>query len=1477
MKRIRTVITTDLNQYVLELCKDDKDLYDILDYCAISAIRKSKLSQVQQMDYAKALIGYTQMWRSGKADTQSILSSTLPAMLRVGGGDLPNQLELLKNLDILVLRLIARNISGVSLMQRSIPDLCDSVRMSAPALNAVLLLGANIAAKGIDPRHPVGIGARACHVVAGNDNEALVKLLTALGEFALNVDNYGIGGFYPLLTGLQAMSEHYVGDAEAFIEAINELFEFCLLLQQQGMTPYQTVEYGITAAFNNLSENQSIRDAILPLARAQAERGFDPHLLLFEGVGNLLNANEYMVDRSLTAMFKAIGNGADIGPFMGYTSGIIWGLSSIDGFTADMVMDLFEENLALAVVINNGDFQPLLTFRYAMQHILRYPKLSPAITRHTMNLARRLAEAAIDPGPVLEHGYGMVMWKYEPDEAGHRQIMDASLELIDLGYSPLTLLQYGVPALLKFGAKEATDLKGGLARITRLYGNLQQQGVDADALVSYGIHQLARNLGNDKRQLFDILERIENLGTTLARKGLPLQETLQSGIPALGPVMDRHPDLTAVIFNIAGKLANAGVAPIQLLNAGLNQFLLAQDVSPIVLSDWLENFADVVLDYHKKQITPETSFAGMLAKLGYFKTTDDAPMHFLNLALTNFIAEGVDASTALTFGFPALWQEDLADAEREYLLDSLKYLLMRFNRSGVSSLAMAMWGMAVFFRFVRQQDTDLKALIDLYLEMAQHGAELPTDSLMFSHVAVIAAAGSDHFSQFAKTVFMLQPQPDQAYASWEMAIKVAFLQQSVITQYSMELEPLFAALLVLAEEANMREHIAERDFKEIVDLCFLMATSGRDVVMNLEYWIKIVRNDVLGPVLPEAVRTLYYKSKFLQEVPQAWRDLMLPTIMTHGQRAMPLIFDYFSISDHLSGKKQRAFIREIITQKGVQSQGIVHDLLVAGLNQGFIGDLGSEADTLNAYLEEFQYSSPELYNEYRDIQADNSLDTLAKSNKQKALAHKFNAMHEAVVKGEITPEQLAEPNLANVVYKVFPPAASVALGTYANILRHFNDYPEHTANRPDGNKLWTQNVIAGAYGLRPDAKIDLSPWQYVRTLLGVTETPAPKEPMDAMAIDGLQDREYSLGEKLFENWLNGSLGKEKNKGAILAEIYDYDCVFHDPLPYHLDEVGSLLKYREFLTDNVRETIIAALHSCRYADEERYRRQAIHKLAPPARMGPGLRKSIRKTVRSYQDKELEEKAALERLQRQLRGFDSENKLADLLEASEESLVSILNNLRPGGIEADVDQVPERVLKDLVGSEMAAIEKELFGGHGEGSKLVYNHSAGAGLTISFQLTKRSIHAAIGYCEGVCTASDTALWDNPDFLQLIIWGEDRQARGGVHILIAKAEDKECLFLPGINPAMSLLKEAGAEAVFDAIITFAINLAKHWGLHGVLIPTSQFIASNRGLIHSIINGREYSQRDIPVIPFSYAPHRYNIGSVYVVWEKDSSQKQSN
>jgi hypothetical protein len=174
----------------------------------------------------------------------------------------------------------------------------------------------------------------------------------------------------------------------------------------------------------------------------------------------------------------------------------------------------------------------------------------------------------------------------------------------------------------------------------------------------------------------------------------------------------------------------------------------------------------------------------------------------------------------------------------------------------------------------------------------------------------------------------------------------------------------------------------------------------------------------------------------------------------------------------------------------------------------------------------------------------------------------------------------------------------------------------------------------------------------------------------------------------------------------------------------------------------------------------------------------------------------------------------------------------------------------------------MNRDLYG-HGLHPGILEYRPASREVLVTLEVTKRRAHCAVGFVEGVCVAEDVDLWNNPDFLQAIIWDADGICRGGVHLLFHQTTYGCMVMLPGINPANALLQQIDAEQSLDVAIDFARRIARAAGCHGVWIPANLDIASNRQPIREAIEGRKWPRIPIPAIWFAHSPFSYLIDDV--------------
>jgi hypothetical protein len=1438
----------------------------------IAAIDKSAFTGNERQKLIGKMAEYVCEWDTQERDIYSILSSTFPVLLTAAAGDYHSICQSIEKLDILLEKLQQRNTDAKGCLQHGFPGVSRHPHFSAAAISPLMDFAIELAANGIDPRHAVALGGAACLQIARDDQHLLRKLCEELTKFIVEADSYGVSGLFPILTGIVEIAYAYSEESEGFLCALDDLLELCRTMQVQGIDPYSAVEFGISQAYITSAGTPFLRDQIIPLALSQTQAGYDPTPLLLEGINCLVSLPPDYLPKVIEAIRLANYEKAYTADFTAYTLERLWDLIDLSKLSAESVFDLTREAIKLCKALSPDKFQPLLTFKYGLPNILAEAKLSAKEIRTIFEMARNLARKGIDPGPVLEHGYPYASKALPIGEDSHNNLMQACERLIHLDQSPLRFLQYGIPLLVGGTSPQAIEFAQRLERLTSLYEKLNAINVDADQIVSYGLYGLSKFLAKDEEAIFTTLDGIETLAATLQERGMNPTDSLQKGIPALANTLEKYPQFSGVIFTNAISLAARNIEPSILFNAGLDKLLLSLPEDEKNIRAALPLLVELITRFADRDITPETRFAEMFAEFSVHLKPDLQKLMLLSEQLQKSLSKNIDATTAFTYGLPQLLQMSRSEAEQKQLFAFLQALLLDLQAAALPGYALSRYALGIFFHLSQSQPKQENHIRSIFVRLIERYAGNPEAiAYLCQYGLPLAAIKAASISEFEANLELIEAAKKKQNLAWEMTVRQC---QSPVRQFatnSGQMRSLFNACFTLAMRQNSGEQLTEEIFSQILTLLSQVSDDTEIMQHQLRQWQQMVEQAVLGSSIEETLRLLQSILSRVREKQNIWSELLLPTIRAHGQRSTSLLSSYFALVNDIEAQEARTLLREIVTQRGVKSLAIIANLLVAGKHRQCISTIAGESDTLRNFLNNFNYTSPDVYEQYKQIRNSPDLNEEEKAEQLEQLEKRCKGLIEAVITGEISSQELGDSNLAAVLYHVFPPAASVSQNKYTHLIDMAEDHPEHTASLTDGENIWSKKIPMGAYSLRQGVSIDYTPWRNIRALLGITENMAKGEADAQQAEEQNRALLAGLGEELFEKWLSSSLSKEPIKAELLPKLYNYYLSYHGELKYALNDVATLLKYREFLADSLYEIILAALNEFRQRNNERYERQARRKLATAATMGKGLRRSVQKMIRSYQLGQIDQTTVLERLERLLKGFSYSEKTSALLQATEEELGKILLELQPKQHDAALGQESKRILKDLVGQELAAMEKQLYGGSGEISNLVYSYDNFANLDITFQLSKRKLHSPIGYCEGVCTATDMQLWDNPNFLQAIIWGENRQAMGGVHILLGRINDKQCMFLPGINPSLQLLREAGAENIYEAIIEYAQILVEKWQLHGLYIPSQMYIATNRGLIATIIKERGYREIRIANQPFSYSPYRYTIESVFSVSERNA------
>lgn len=122
------------------------------------------------------------------------------------------------------------------------------------------------------------------------------------------------------------------------------------------------------------------------------------------------------------------------------------------------------------------------------------------------------------------------------------------------------------------------------------------------------------------------------------------------------------------------------------------------------------------------------------------------------------------------------------------------------------------------------------------------------------------------------------------------------------------------------------------------------------------------------------------------------------------------------------------------------------------------------------------------------------------------------------------------------------------------------------------------------------------------------------------------------------------------------------------------------------------------------------------------------------------------------------------------------------------------------------------------------------------------------------GICTASDTQLFEREDHFHINIIDEEKQiCVGNVQAYIMPKGEEIYLLLRGINPSTNVLKDIDAKSFTEAIIERGKTFCRENNLKGLILSTqgNSIALSNRPEIASYIEKTYVSTlRDIP--PFN-------------------------
>jgi hypothetical protein len=1290
------------------------------------------------------------------------------------------------------------------------------VRAAAQALGTareslleVLAFATRLTQAGADPGWMLQGVIPAAWSAAGKDPAAFRDMLGTLEQAALQLNALRVSPGYPFAVGVSALCAYGAAAREHLRAWLERVVRMARSLKGSALSPYPIFEYGLTglATPESLQPEQLTR--ALDIGVALCDRGLEAAPALQSGFTG------FGVPAALSLDVADELARSGIQPLFVLTAGLPAVLGVERGGGPEARAPRLVE---LAKALHAAGHGLRLTFEDGLPCVARLEEHYPGLMGRALPLAEEMVARGMNPGLFLAYGLPRALGWAEGQGWAVDECLELSRELVALGVDPESALSYAVPSMVDLCGSDSGRFRSLRRALRDLIATLKGQGLDPKEVLFYDVQSLA-DAGGQPHAFVDLLGRLQALLARMDAHGVDPRPFLLEGLPVAAREAAGKPWVLVATFEAAGRRVEAG-------HGAEVAALFAHGTAPLV------------------EVSGE----------------DAGAFEQLLLSLERRYPHLPDALVAPAVSAACL----LAGTRPELLEQALDVIRRRLDRPALDAAETLVAGALPGLAALAEEPEALASLLDAAIHaVSLLPEEGPVRELFLRHGlgALTEVTGRD-----SRAAVGLLPELAACVRRWPL-LAPALLKHGVypVARRSQHRpEELLRGVEALAQWASALD---PQDSEHALALERAVALCGAVAREALPPFLEALA--VLREALPEpgpARRLLFQELAsvhgLLLRWPEAWGRLVAPILRTHRQRAGGVLSALSWLGEpHIHAPSDLDVLRDIVTQAGVRAADILLNLVRPAMQLGLLRDLGADRELLQRYLREVSLPDASLYGRYRDIQRDPHASEAEKRARGAALRGEIDALQEALRQGVLSAEQEASPLLGVALAHLFPPALSATGGDYVHLYRRMPDRPEDLERLDLGPDLRRRRytLARGSWQLRDDAALDRAPWELV---LGVLNEPPPAE----------EEPAAGLGWELLRTWTEGRVGREASQRELLGRLFARMRRSGLLLPTEARTAEQLRAVQALLSDQLRDAVEEVLLAARAEDGERFQRLVEDKLTPPARVGPGLLKAVQQTVAAFQAGTVDPEEATARLAKQLSAFEVDAPaLLDTLARtrSPAELKEVLEALKPRRVQLEPGKEVHRLHADFVGQLVQAMQRELFGSPERPGALEYRASSES-LELEFELTKRKAHAAVGFSEGVCTAGDVGLWNRPEFLQCIFWGEEGTARGGLHLLIVEEDGQRYLTLPGINPSVRLLARVEAALLLDAVVDFAWRLARRLGLKGVWVPASPAIHSNRGAIHEELVRRGWPLRVGPQHTFSTEPYHYVFDHVLEVPERD-------
>jgi hypothetical protein len=565
------------------------------------------------------------------------------------------------------------------------------------------------------------------------------------------------------------------------------------------------------------------------------------------------------------------------------------------------------------------------------------------------------------------------------------------------------------------------------------------------------------------------------------------------------------------------------------------------------------------------------------------------------------------------------------------------------------------------------------------------------------------------------------------------------------------------------------------------------------------------------------------------------------------------------------------YITLVAKKYGTKARNILENLIA---NVG-VGNIVAEKEVIEKYLIEIGVVQFSVYQQYKNVAND--------SEKVTALKEQIVELQDKVYYGQMNEEKDYENELYPAIsYHVFPPAIGLTQDQYNHLNAErpdrWDDVPE-ILNELQGLEI---EVATGKYHLGEGKELNLDKWILLQKVISRVNTERSGNTFNE--VNGAE-----VGGRIVQIYIDKTMNSVESQEFLFENMYRY----------HLSQGGGrmqdgfevnisgLMQYKEFIGDRIKNDLIKDClkewRKTHVADFTSLKTDTVNRIGSDQKKNLAKVSGMLKNIARQEDLATKERA-IKNLDEFLKHYNLSYESIKNFDsmALERGLEAINIDYEAEGEEYrseefynseaflgaydkflakhDTDElVYRKISSDLVAGINKSMRKEI-------DKFEFDTEGGGEKVRKFEIviSKKREHGVAGYNMGVCVTPDEHLWNDPEFMNCIMFDPElKQAMGGMHFLIR--ENNLCL--PGINPSLDVLGQVENGKLYDKMIDYALKVKEKLGLKNLLIPTDAVIFSNRTQIQEIVRNKNYEVVNLTTeAVFSYDPYEYSFQECFRV-----------